>query len=73
MFTVGESVCVCENVHLPVNEYMAHVRQIPIVSRKISDRDGNMRGRRDQTCDSGPGGTSTGGLRSGTAWRGACL
>lgn len=45
MLTVGESVCVCENVDFPVNEYVAHVRQIPIVSRKMSDRDGNMRGR----------------------------
>lgn len=40
---------------------MAHVRQILIVSRKISDRDGDMRGRPDQHRDSGHGGTGTGG------------
>lgn len=32
-------LCVCENLDLPVNEYVAYVSQIPIVSRKISDRD----------------------------------
>lgn len=45
MLTVGESVCVCENVDFPVNEHIAHMGQIPIVSRKISGRDENMRGR----------------------------
>lgn len=39
-------VCVCENLNLPVNEYVAHVSQISIVSRKISERDRNMRGRK---------------------------
>lgn len=34
---------VCENLDLPVNEYVARVSEIPIVSRKISDRDRNMR------------------------------
>ena len=42
---VSVCVCVCENLNLPVNEYVAHVSQIPIVSRKISERDQNMRGR----------------------------
>lgn len=47
MLAVEQSVCVhvCENLDLPVNEYVAHVSKIPIVSRKISDRDRNMRGR----------------------------
>lgn len=48
MLAVEESGCacvrVCENLDLPVNEYVAHVSQIPIVSRKISDRDRKMRG-----------------------------
>ena len=42
---VRACVCVCENLNLPVNEYVAHVSQIPIVSRKISERDRNMQGR----------------------------
>lgn len=35
---VRECECVCgsENLNLPVNEYVAHVCQIAIVSRKIS-------------------------------------
>lgn len=39
-------VCVCasENLDLPVNEYVACVSQISIVSRKIGDRDRNMGG-----------------------------
>lgn len=35
---------VCENLNLPVNEYVACASQIPIVSRKISDRDGKDAG-----------------------------
>lgn len=37
-------ISVCENLDLPINEHVGHVRQIPVVSRKISNRDWNMRG-----------------------------